>query len=220
MQECPDVVVVGAGAAGISATHTLLSLGLSVTTVEAAARIGGRCWTDSAAFGVPYDVGAHWLHYGDQNFYLSYGRDNGFQVYRDTQKYELYEKNLRRPNGSQLIHMADDRFWTAIQKAIDNNLDISVAEATGRLSDRDLADFIYGPWIMGKETEEFSVFEYSSGVDGADWFCRQGFGAIVARYGQGLPISLQTEVTAIDWSGKCVNVQTKQGKNSGPPRSF
>ena len=38
----PDVVVIGAGAAGMSAARTLLHQGLTCVVVEAASRIGGR----------------------------------------------------------------------------------------------------------------------------------------------------------------------------------
>src|SRR6266852_3326619 len=57
-----DVVIVGAGAAGIAAARRLASLGRRFALVEAAASVGGRCITDTAVFGVPFDRGAHWVH--------------------------------------------------------------------------------------------------------------------------------------------------------------
>jgi monoamine oxidase len=63
----PDVIVVGAGAAGLAATRTLTERGLSVVALEARDRIGGRAWTDSETFGVPFDRGCAWLHSGDVN---------------------------------------------------------------------------------------------------------------------------------------------------------
>ena len=61
-QSNPDIVVIGAGAAGLSATAHLISKGKSVLCIEAMNRIGGRCYTDMTTFGVPADLGAHWLH--------------------------------------------------------------------------------------------------------------------------------------------------------------
>ncbi len=211
MDSHTDVVVVGAGAAGISAAYTLIGKGLDIIVVEAAERIGGRCWTDLETFGVPYDVGAHWLHYGDRNFFLSYGKDNGFDLYPDARNFSLYKQNQRQPNGLSTIQQSHDEYWSAIQQAIDSNQDISVADATASLSSERVSDFIYGPWIMGKEIHEFSVFEYSGLLGDSDWFCRQGFGTIVAHYGATLPVSLKTEVNAIDWSGDGVKVKTNQG---------
>src|SRR5262249_1140170 len=54
-----DVVVVGAGAAGIAAGRRLAASGRRFVVLEAADRIGGRCFTDTRTFGVPYDRGAH-----------------------------------------------------------------------------------------------------------------------------------------------------------------
>ena len=53
----PDVVVIGAGSAGLSAARTLISEGKSVVVVEGAGRIGGRAYTESHTFGVPFDHG-------------------------------------------------------------------------------------------------------------------------------------------------------------------
>ncbi|MFX6040648.1 FAD-dependent oxidoreductase, partial [Acinetobacter baumannii] len=41
-----DVVVIGAGAAGLTAANDLRKAGLSVVVLEARDRVGGRLWTD------------------------------------------------------------------------------------------------------------------------------------------------------------------------------
>ena len=41
-----DVVVIGAGAAGLTAANDLRTAGLSVVVLEARDRVGGRLWTD------------------------------------------------------------------------------------------------------------------------------------------------------------------------------
>ena len=53
----PDVVIIGAGAAGLSAARTLIAQGKSVVIVEGSSRIGGRAYTESDTFGVPFDHG-------------------------------------------------------------------------------------------------------------------------------------------------------------------
>ncbi len=57
-----DVVIVGAGPAGLAAALSLQDSGLSVTHVEARQRIGGRTWTTSVGRYGGIDVGAHWMH--------------------------------------------------------------------------------------------------------------------------------------------------------------
>ena len=45
-----DIVVIGAGAAGIAAARRIAAANRRVLVVEAASQIGGRCLTDTATF--------------------------------------------------------------------------------------------------------------------------------------------------------------------------
>src|SRR5579884_1290986 len=58
-----DVIVIGAGAAGLSAARALAGSGLSVTILEARDRIGGRIYTvRDAALALPVELGAEFVH--------------------------------------------------------------------------------------------------------------------------------------------------------------
>src|SRR5262245_7582561 len=61
-----DVIVIGAGMAGLAAARTLADGGISVTVLEARDRMGGRVWTDHS-LGVPVDLGASWIHGVERN---------------------------------------------------------------------------------------------------------------------------------------------------------
>ena len=53
-QSNPDVVVIGAGAAGLSAMAELKRRGIIAVCIEGMNRIGGRCYTDTTSFsGIP-----------------------------------------------------------------------------------------------------------------------------------------------------------------------
>lgn len=58
-----DVVVIGAGAAGLAAARTLSEQGLSVVVLEARDRIGGRAYTlHPAGSDLPVELGAEFVH--------------------------------------------------------------------------------------------------------------------------------------------------------------
>jgi len=54
-------VIVGAGAAGLTAAKELQRLGQDFLLVEASHRIGGRAYTEMLAPGMPFDLGPHWI---------------------------------------------------------------------------------------------------------------------------------------------------------------
>lgn len=70
-----EVIVVGAGLAGLCATRDLLAAGFDVLLLEARDRVGGRTWSvpfDSA--GCTVDLGAEWVapeHHGNVMYELS-----------------------------------------------------------------------------------------------------------------------------------------------------
>jgi len=61
-----QVLVIGAGIAGLAAAFRLRELGYRVTVLEARNRIGGRILTDRS-LGVPVDLGAAWIQGIEEN---------------------------------------------------------------------------------------------------------------------------------------------------------
>lgn len=57
-----DVLVVGAGWAGLSAARKLIDAGVRTQVVEARHEIGGRIRTDTKSLSIPFDHGAAWIH--------------------------------------------------------------------------------------------------------------------------------------------------------------
>ena len=56
-----DVVVVGAGLAGLMAARHLRAYGVDVLVLEARDRVGGRTYTTSASDGTLIDMGGQWV---------------------------------------------------------------------------------------------------------------------------------------------------------------
>jgi monoamine oxidase len=60
-----NIIIVGAGAAGLAAAAELRRAGAEFTILEARSRIGGRVWTlQHAAAGTPIELGAEFVHGG------------------------------------------------------------------------------------------------------------------------------------------------------------
>jgi len=210
----PDVIVVGAGAAGLAAARTLIDRGLSVVVLEARERIGGRAYTESETFGVPYDRGCHWLHNAYMNPWVAFGEANGFDVYPSPGAYAAYD-------GTEEVSSADyaamDEAYDAAIKAMYDagreGRDVAASQVvSGEGTWAPLVACWIGGWSMGKDLDAISCLDYWNGEAGYEnWFCKQGFGTLVAQYGQGLPVELSTPVTGIDWSGDGVRVETDKG---------
>src|SRR5262245_49553534 len=92
-----DIVVVGAGAAGIAAARRVLAANRRVVIVEASNRIGGGCWTDTETFGVPFDRGARWLYGLTTNPVARVARSAAMEVYAapQAQKIRIGRRNAR-----------------------------------------------------------------------------------------------------------------------------
>ena len=56
-----DVVVVGAGLAGLAAARALSAAGGAPIVLEARDRVGGRTLTQTTPEGATLDLGAHWV---------------------------------------------------------------------------------------------------------------------------------------------------------------
>jgi putrescine oxidase len=74
-----DVVIVGAGAAGLTAANDLRKAGLSVAVLEARDRVGGRLWTD-VIDGAMLEIGGQWVS-PDQDALIETLADLGLETY-------------------------------------------------------------------------------------------------------------------------------------------
>jgi putrescine oxidase len=74
-----DVVIVGAGPAGLTAARELKKAGLSVAVLEARDRVGGRTWTDTID-GAMLEIGGQWVS-PDQTELLSLLEELGLETY-------------------------------------------------------------------------------------------------------------------------------------------
>ncbi|MBN8823995.1 MULTISPECIES: flavin monoamine oxidase family protein [unclassified Spirosoma] len=76
-----DVVVIGAGYAGLTAMHELLKAGKTVLLIEARDRVGGRVWTQRFDDGTYVDLGGAWVGPTQDRLY-ALAREFGVETYK------------------------------------------------------------------------------------------------------------------------------------------
>ena len=107
-----DVVIVGAGAAGIAAARRLAASGLSAMALEATARVGGRAWTCDVA-GFHLDLGCGWLHSADRNPWTRIAEAAGFTIDRRTPAWGRQYRDLGFSGGTGRSHTGLHRLAAA-----------------------------------------------------------------------------------------------------------
>ncbi len=209
-----DVAIIGAGAAGIAAARRALAAKARVAVFEAGARIGGRCVTDTALFGVPFDLGAHWVHYPDGNPLVA--QASGVEAYAAPrgQTIRVGPRNARDAELESFL-AALLRARRAVDEAARGKADISVAQALPA----DLGawqptiSFALGPFFCGQDIDHISVQDLGRAGDRErSAFCRQGYGTLLAQLAAGLPVRLSTPVTRIDWYRDRVEIASAKGR--------
>jgi monoamine oxidase len=211
-----DIVVIGAGAAGIAAARRVMAANRKVIVVEAADQIGGRCLTDTATFDVPFDRGARWMHNPDTNPMIRLARNAGLDISAAPpgQKIRIGRRNAR-PSETEEFLAALVRANRAIDDASRGRADVSCASVLPKdLGDwAGTAEFVLGANATGKDLKDVSVIDKVRAQErNAAIACRQGLGTLIAKLGEQVPLSLSTPASRIAWSNRDVTVETPAGK--------
>ena len=208
-----DVAVIGAGAAGLGAAHTLENSGRSVVVLEARDRLGGRSHTIQPSPGVVFDLGCGWLHSADRNSFVGIAQRLNFDVDKS-----------RPPWRDQAVHAAfppreRDEFLTALDAFYERAEDASDAPQDSIASTwlepgnrwNPMIDAI-STYINGCELDQVSVYDMDAYEDTEiNWRVRQGYGALIAAYGASCHVALNTKVSLIDHSGTRVRIGSSRG---------
>src|ERR1700727_905249 len=210
-----DIVVIGAGAAGIAAARRVQAANRKVIVVEADTRLGGRCWTDNATFDVPFDRGARWLHNPETNPMVRLARGAGLELSAAPlgQKIRVGLRNAR-PGETEYFLAALVRTNRAIDEASRRG-DVACAAVLPKdLGDwAGTAEFVLGANGTGKDLKDISVIDKArSGDRNAAIACRQGLGTLITKLGEQLPLALSTPASRVAWSGRDVTVETPAGQ--------
>jgi len=210
-----EVAIVGAGAAGIAAARRIAAAGRRFALLEAANEPGGRCITDTTTFGVPYDRGAHAIYSADINPLARLGARSGLDLYQAPpgQRVRIGKRYAREGEMEDFL-AGLVRVNTAISDAARKN-DVACSQVLPKdIGEwRPTIEFVLGPYTYGKELSELSTVDVARSAERDNSvFCRQGFGALLAKLGAGLPVQTGTPVTRIGWGRRLMfEVETAKG---------
>jgi monoamine oxidase len=207
-----DVVVVGAGCAGLAAAKRLQAAGVKIAVLEAMDRIGGRALTTTTDFGVPFDIGCAWLHAADRNPFFPEAQAAGWTLQHHDMALDHLWFGKRRATAAEMA--AEERAATDLAACIARHKGGSDRLSTvveGCHALRVSATFA-GPMDFGADDDEISVTDYRAAADlDPNYFTKEGFGALIHRWGADVPVSLGTAVKRIRWDGPGVEVETARG---------
>jgi monoamine oxidase len=221
-----EVVIVGAGAAGLAAASRLHEVGVRVVVLEARDRIGGRIWTirDPRAL-VPIELGAEFVHGRADDLHAWLARSNARVVDVRGTRWQAGGRGLRRVTD----------FWEQLDRVMRRLPDTTAPDRSvaaflatrpgGRPLARErrlAAQFVEG--FHAADLERIGVHALAGGgspgddpqeqrlgrlVDGYDRILHPAARALTAR------VRLSSIVTAVDWRQRRVRLHVRSPRGRG-----
>ena len=193
----PDVVIVGAGAAGVSAARRLAGRGHAVLLVDALDRIGGRAWTETVV-GLPLDLGCGWLHSAERNGWVAVADTLGHPVDRTPSAWGGQWRNLGFPAADQQAAHEEFVAWGERLRTLgpdDCAADALPCDGTWNAFVEALSGYINGAQLAELSVADYLAYDDHAGA--ANWRLPGGYGGLVAAAAAGLPCALGTTVSEV-----------------------
>ena len=203
-----EVVIVGAGAAGIGAGLALSRLGVPYLILEAKDRVGGRAYTDIDTFGRAWDCGSHWYYSADRN---------PLRVLADRLEHPYEKKTTDWINA---VHLGTR--WARDEEVVEARAYVAAKFAHIKRTSEDvsIADVLSADdtWsglmrdrvaqLGANEAENISALDYANFEDtNRSYAATGGVGLLFEAMARGLPVRTDCMVKRIDIRDDAVEVE-------------
>nr|WP_255570869.1 FAD-dependent oxidoreductase [Cohnella sp. CFH 77786] len=226
-----EVLVIGAGIAGLAAARELRSAGYKVVILEGRDRIGGRLWTDRSCPDFPFDRGASWIHGIRGNPIADMAKHWNIAGV----PFDYDSKALYGSDGTLLSDEEIDRIYERfdglmtyledIREGLEEDSRMSMKQAFDRWidgvrlseSERTGLDYAINTEIEHEYAADISELSLLNGDwgrerEGGDTLITGGYGGIAAGLAEDLDIRLGHLVRRIEWDRNHVNVITNRAR--------
>ena len=201
-----DVIVIGAGIAGLAAARRLAELGYETIVLEADSAPGGRIKTDWT-LGAPFEVGAGWIHGPDGNPISDLARAADANPFvTDDESYRVFAANGDPvpANTIETGYARLEQLYAAIDDTFDNDMALSkaIARVGGKLKSDPVVNWMtsaYTEFSTGGPIDKLSgyYFDEDGVYPGDDVVLTKGYDTIVTQMAGTLDIRLNTRVRAV-----------------------
>ncbi len=226
-----NIIVIGAGIAGLAAAKTLIDGGFQVTVLEASDRYGGRI-NSIKMDGYTADFGASWIHGIEGNPLYHLANSNAIAT-KQTHYDPSYIFDM---DGSEITAEEWQQTETLLNKLVDlayDNMDISLqqlidlmVEEINQLSDR-MKRLFYGavrseieiPYAVDTDDISARALTTNDSFPGEDVVFPNGMAQLTDVLAEGINIQYNTFVAKIAYGDEKVFVYTKSASGIDPKRS-
>lgn len=216
-----DVIVIGAGIAGLAAARRLVELGYETIILEADSAPGGRIKTDWT-LDAPFELGAGWIHGPDGNPISDLVRAADASPFvTDDESYRVFAANGDLIAEDQIAagFRRLEKLYAAIDGELDSDMPLSkaIARMGGKLKSDPVVNWMtsaYTEFSTGGPIDTLSAYYFDEdGVyPGEDVILTRGYDSIIRQMAGTLDIRLNTRVQAVAYEkGDGAIVSTNAG---------